>query len=255
MTYGSLFAGVGGLDLGLERAGLQCRWQVELDPFARRVLEKHWPDARRHDDVRTFPPGDPTGWSVDLICGGFPCQDISAAGLRAGINGERSGLWTEYRRVIGNLRPRYVLIENVADLLIRGLDTVLCDLASLGFDAEWTTLSAAEFGAHHIRQRLFVLAYSQRKRWASSEILHSAKRPSVPSKASGPDPEQIWMPGSRRRICRSGRTLPESAFERMDDGFPTKLDKARVKGCGNAVVPDLAEFIGRLILQFDSSAA
>jgi site-specific DNA-cytosine methylase len=186
VTFGSLFAGIGGMDLGLERAGLECRWQVEIDPYARRVLAKHWPNVRRHDDVRTFPPGmgadaysegEPVvpinekerdrdtslaGWAVDLIAGGFPCQDISYAGKGAGLSGERSGLWYEFARVVRVLRPRYVLVENVSALLTRGLDAVLGTLASLGFDAEWTCLPAASVGAPHIRDRVFVLAHAQR---------------------------------------------------------------------------------------------
>src|ERR1700678_4087108 len=104
MTFGSLFCGIGGFDLGLERAGMQCKWQVEIDPYARRVLEKHWPDVRRWDDVRTFPPEN---WrsQVDLICGGFPCQDISSAGLRRGITEPQSGLWAQFERIVGELRP------------------------------------------------------------------------------------------------------------------------------------------------------
>ena len=151
MTFGSLFAGIGGMDLGLERAGMTCEWQVEIDPYARRVLAKHWPSVRRWDDVRTFPPmanaepnerdestiggsigtGEEKGrvlepqrcadsWSVDLICGGFPCQDISYAGKGAGLAGERSGLWYEFARVVRVLRPRFVLVENVSALLTRG---------------------------------------------------------------------------------------------------------------------------------------
>jgi DNA-cytosine methyltransferase len=190
MTFGSLFAGIGGFDLGLERAGMACSWQVELDPWCRRVLAKHWPDVRRHDDVKTFPPGslpvrrridgadrevrEPgTGtelahhgpWKVDVICGGFPCQDISNAGSRAGIGGERSGLWSEYVRVIRTLRPRYVVVENVAAILVRGrgFDRVLGDLAESGYDAEWDCLPAGAFGAPHIRDRCFVVAYPRRE--------------------------------------------------------------------------------------------
>lgn len=160
LTFGSLFAGIGGLDLGFERAGMACRWQVEIDPWCRRVLAKHWPDVPRHDDIKTFPPerGD---WSVDVICGGFPCQDISNAGKRAGINGERSGLWSEMLRVIRVVRPRIVVVENVAALASRGLDRVLGDLSEIGFDAEWRIISAAEFGAPHLRRRLFIVAYSR----------------------------------------------------------------------------------------------
>src|SRR5688572_14262480 len=131
MRFGSLFAGIGGIDLGLERAGMKCAWQVELDPFCRRVLAKHWPDVARYEDVREV--GAHNLEPVDLIAGGFPCQDISNAGKRAGIDGERSGLWSEYARIVRELRPRYVLVENVTALLGRGIGRVLGDLAALDF--------------------------------------------------------------------------------------------------------------------------
>jgi len=158
LTFGSLFAGIGGFDLGLERAGLRCEWQVEIDPYARAVLAKHWPDVRRHEDVRTFPP--PEGeWGVDVICGGFPCQDISVAGKGAGLAGARSGLWYEYARIIGELRPSYVIVENVAALLTRGADVVLGTLATLGYDAEWHVIPASAVGAPHRRDRLWIIAF------------------------------------------------------------------------------------------------
>lgn len=159
LTFGSLFAGIGGFDLGLERAGMRCEWQVEIDPYARAVLAKHWPDVRRHEDVRTFPP--PEGkWGVDVICGGFPCQDISVAGKGAGLAGARSGLWYEYARIIGELRPRYVIVENVAALLTRGMGTVLGDLSTLGYDAEWHVIPASAVGAPHRRERVWIVAYA-----------------------------------------------------------------------------------------------
>jgi DNA (cytosine-5)-methyltransferase 1 len=135
LTVGSLFSGIGGFELGLERAGMRVLWQAETDPYASAVLAKHWPGVRNHGDVRNVRAGavEP----VDVICGGFPCQDISNAGKRAGIDGERSGLWSEYARIVGELRPRYVIVENVAALLGRGIERVLGDLAALGFDAEW----------------------------------------------------------------------------------------------------------------------
>src|SRR6185312_32662 len=108
MTVGSLFAGIGGFDLGFERAGFEIKWQVEIDPFCRAVLAKHWPDVRRYEDVRTV---GAELERVDVVCGGFPCQDISFAGDGAGLDGERSGLWREFSRLIGELRPRYVVVE------------------------------------------------------------------------------------------------------------------------------------------------
>jgi len=159
LTFGSLFAGIGGFDLGLERAGMRCEWQVEIDPYARAVLAKHWPDVRRHEDVRTFPPQEGE-WGVDVICGGFPCQDISVAGKGAGLAGARSGLWYEYARIIGELRPRYVIVENVAALLARGMGTVLGDLSTLGYDAEWHVIPASAVGAPHRRERVWIVAHA-----------------------------------------------------------------------------------------------
>src|SRR5688572_178006 len=136
LTVGSLFAGIGGFDLGFERAGFQVKWQVEIDPFCRAVLAKHWPDVRRYEDVRECcgsllrrTAGDlrcaecgRRDWLpyVDCIIGGFPCQDVSFAGDGEGLAGARSGLWREYARIISELRPRYVVVENVAALIQRG---------------------------------------------------------------------------------------------------------------------------------------
>ncbi|MFN7609743.1 MAG: DNA cytosine methyltransferase, partial [bacterium] len=135
VTFGSLFAGIGGLDLGFERAGMVCKWQVEVDEYAQRVLAKHWPTVRRWDDVRTWPQPDTE--YVDCIVGGFPCQDISYAGKGAGLQGERSGLFFEVCRIVREMGPRFIVLENVAALLTRGLGDVLVSLASLGYAAEW----------------------------------------------------------------------------------------------------------------------
>tara|TARA_R110002051_G_scaffold14406_1_gene46688 strand:- start:3045 stop:4253 length:1209 start_codon:yes stop_codon:yes gene_type:complete len=167
LTVGSLFAGIGGFDLGLQRAGMSVQWQVEIDTWAREVLAKHWPDATRYEDVREV--GAHNLAPVDVICGGFPCQDISNAGKRAGIEGERSGLWSEYARIIRELRPRYVIVENVAALLTRGLDTVLGDLAESGYDAEWDIISAAAVGAPHLRERVWIVAYDANSDSGSKE--------------------------------------------------------------------------------------
>ena len=170
MTVGSLFTGIGGLDLALEHFGHRVIWQAESDGHARAVLAKHWPGVRCFEDVREI---DATSPPPDIICGGFPCQDISNAGKRVGIDGERSGLWSEFARIIRELRPRLVFVENVAALTVRGLDRVLGDLAALGFDAEWDVLRAADVGAPHLRARIFILAHAngvdgwvQPGRWA-----------------------------------------------------------------------------------------
>lgn len=158
LTIGSLFSGIGGLELALESFGHHTIWQVENDPYARAVLARHWPDVERFDDVRTV--GAANLRPVDIICGGFPCQDISNAGQRAGITGRRSGLWAHFARLIRELRPRYAFVENVAALTARGLGIVLGDLAELGYDAEWECFRAADVGAPHLRNRLFILAYA-----------------------------------------------------------------------------------------------
>ena len=158
---GSLFSGIGGLELGLERAGLgRVVWHVERDAWCRGVLAKHWPDAERFDDVCAV--GSRNLAPVDVICGGFPCQDLSYAGKGAGLVGERSGLWREYARIVRELRPSIVVVENVSALLARGLGDVLGDLAACGYDAVWDCVPAAAVGAPHRRDRLFVVAHARR---------------------------------------------------------------------------------------------
>ena len=157
MNVGSLFSGIEGFGLGLERAGMRVLWQCESDPFCRRVLARHWPGIPCYPDVSQLRGSDVE--SVDVLCGGFPCQDISVAGRGAGIRGEKSGLWSEMFRLTRELRPRYLLVENVAALIVRGLDVVLADLASIGFDAEWDVVRASDVGAPHIRERIWLVAY------------------------------------------------------------------------------------------------
>jgi DNA (cytosine-5)-methyltransferase 1 len=161
----SLFAGIGGFELGLERSGgFQTVAQCEIDPYCNKVLAKHWPEVKRYGDIRELTADRlaTDGIAVDAICGGFPCQDISNAGKQAGIEGERSGLWSEYARLIGELRPRVVFVENVAALLNRGLDRVLGDLAALGYDAVWDCIPASAVGAPHQRDRIWLVAYPER---------------------------------------------------------------------------------------------
>lgn len=177
LTIGSLFSGIGGLELALESFGHHTTWQVENDPYARAVLARHWPDVERFDDVRTV--GAANLRPVDIICGGFPCQDISNAGQRAGITGRRSGLWAHFARLIRELRPRYAFVENVAALTARGLGIVLGDLVELGFDAEWECFRAADVGAPHLRNRLFILAHTQRDGLRHEPSARSGWRPAV----------------------------------------------------------------------------
>lgn len=199
-TVGSLFAGIGGIDLGLELAGFECKWQVEIDPYARQVLHKHWPEVPKFEDVREFPPaGD---FKVDLICGGFPCQDISYAGKGAGLDGERSGLFYELIRVVSLVGPRFVLLENVSALLTRGLDQVLGTLASIGYDAEWHCISAAHVGAPHIRDRVFILAYRKGDR-REQGVTHNGRC------------EEGNGTGKKHRPTDSGEVLAQSQRKRQ----------------------------------------
>jgi len=163
MTFGSLFAGIGGFDLGLERAGMECRWQVEIDDYASRVLAKHWPHVTRWGDVRTFPAGDQADWAVDLICAGVPCQPVSNAGKQKGADDER-WMWGEALRVVADLQPRFFVAENPIGILnhdsgrtFRGL---LRALASVGYVCEWHVIAAADVGALHLRQRVWLVAHS-----------------------------------------------------------------------------------------------
>lgn len=240
MKFGSLFSGVGGMDLGLERAGMKCAWQVEINEYCQRVLTKHWRDVPKFRDVREC--GRTNLEPVDLIAGGFPCQDVSVAGKQAGlIEGNRSGLWFEFHRIICELRPRYALIENVLGLLVRGLERVLSDLASIGYDAEWTTLRASDFGAPHKRERLFIVTYPNGVRLSRSQRrLPQSNRGRIINAALLPSPQE-----------RTWNNLPTSRICRGSDGI---LNRAhRIKGIGNAVVPQVAEWIGKQIIEFDNS--
>ena len=162
MRFISLFSGIDGLGLGLERAGMTCVAQVEIDPFCRRILEKHWPNVPKWGDITKVKGADLP--DADLIAGGFPCTDVSQAGKRTGLTHEdgtptRSGLWFEFARLIGEIRPRYVIAENVPGLLVYdGMRRVLGQLSGLGYDCVWRCLRASEFGASHLRKRVFLIA-------------------------------------------------------------------------------------------------
>jgi len=254
MRFISLFSGIGGLDLGLERAGLQCVGQVEIDDYATRVLEKHWPTVPRWRDVRSV--GHHNLPYTDAIVGGFPCQDISNAGRRVGIDGDRSGLWSEYYRIICELRPRYVLVENVSALFVRGMGRVLGDLASVGYDTEWECIPAAALGAPHIRDRVFIVAYPhdpRRGRWQQRQAITAAERLANADRARleigpcfGLNALEALAAVERRGGARGGVWTVEPDVDRVAYGVPNRMD--RLRGLGNAVVPQVAEYIGRLIV-------
>jgi DNA (cytosine-5)-methyltransferase 1 len=233
MTIGSLFSGIGGLELGLEWAGLgPVLWQVEQDEYCRAVLARHWPKAERFADVREV--GASNLKPVGVLCGGWPCQDLSYAGKGAGLGGARSGLWTEYARIIGELRPRIVVMENSPALLARGFGVVLGDLARLGYDAEWSCVSACSVGAPHMRQRLFVVAYA-------NSINGEARIRGVDTWARQIQPAD--SSAGARAEWRERVANPSKVFGSAD-GVPGQLD--RVRALGNAVVPQVAYVVGMM---------
>lgn len=167
MNVFDIFSGIGAFSLGLERAGMRTIGFCESDYFCRRILKKHWPAVRCYDDVKQLTAerlrADGIG-PIDVVCGGWPCQDISVAGKGAGLGGKRSGLWTHFARIIGDIRPLYVCMENVSVLTSRGLDRILGDLAALGFDAEWHCIPASAVGAPHRRDRIWIVANASGER-------------------------------------------------------------------------------------------
>jgi len=298
LTHGSLFSGIGGIDLGFERAGIKTRWQVEQDEYCNRVLEKHWPDVRRYGDIREIDGRklEP----VDIISGGFPCQDISCAGKGKGLSGSRSGLFYEMARVVAEARPKYVILENVPRLTRLGLDIVGEELRLRGYQPLRPLLiEAASFGAPHKRERIFVVAYNPSKRIGrlsvqqrnkreksidaerSSKVAHSESDNQRGTREtsrgqqietggrgtqSGEIPDTDNTPTSRQRE-HGGEAHPFSESEgfgldslsewwavepyvdRVAYGIPSRVD--RLRGIGNAVVPQVAELIGRIVIDLD----
>ena len=285
VTVGSLFSGIGGLDLGLERAGMNVIWQSEIDPYACQVLAKHWPTIPNHGDIKTI------DWTQierpNIICGGYPCQPFSQAGKRAGTDDPRH-LWPWVKEAISHLRPDFAILENVRGHVSLGLDVVLGEMASIGYDAEWEIISAASQGASHLRERIFIVAYPN-----GSNPADGRQRENVPSEDQGrrhdgggsrSDIGEVGLGFARKSaskisdssLTRSGwfGSLPESRkalFERADkfgredgfssgsgfetepdmdrvaDGVPDRLD--RLKCLGNAVVPQVSEFVGRIVME------
>lgn len=328
MRIGSLFSGIGGLELGLERAGVgRTIWQCEAHPYARRVLVKHWPDATLYPDVCALGRQEPIPY-VEVICGGFPCQDISFAGKGAGLAGAKSGLFYELLRVVDLVGPRYIVMENVAAILTRGLGAVLGSLAARGFDAEWDCLPASSVGAPHRRDRWFLVAYPAVSR-SPERGLHALRGESVSDAERGgrsgahaaegvADSQSIGGMGGSARAERAGRSRPDRGGPRAEemahtrshrpqglyqaraqartanlsdrawnrrptqpglgrtlDGLSAGVDRPRpveawegdtprtaprgpdhrhrLRCLGNAVVPQVAEVIGRKLLQIEAS--
>ena len=242
MVVLDLFSGIGGLALGLQQAGFTLGAFCEQGPFPRQVLQRHWPDVPCYPDIRTLSAARLRADGVPapaLVCGGFPCQDISAAGRGFGLSGARSGLWFHMLRLVRECGPDWVLVENVPALRVRGADQVLAGLEAAGYACWPLVVGAAHAGAPHRRQRAFVVAHA-----AGAGLADRLRQP------GGPPP---LVPVER---CR--RWPPEPGLGRVVDGLPTRLDRRlrreRLTALGNAVVPAVAEAVGRAILSAQAAA-
>lgn len=283
MKVGSLFAGIGGFDLAASRVwGWDCvRWQVEIEPWARRVLAKHWPNVPRFGDIREL-SGEELG-PVDLVCGGFPCQPFSQAGRRLGEEDPRH-LWPEMRRIVEAVRPGWVVGENVPPLRRMGLDQVCADLEALGYAVGTVGLPAVSVGAPHIRQRLWIVAHrgcERRQQDARSAPAdespngwrargyHVASgdgeggRAGIVAYAHGDDRhrrsghEQVGRGGVTRKAPKDGdirgaQWSAEPNVGRVAYGIPARVD--RLRGLGNAIVPEVAERLFRWIAEAEVTA-
>jgi len=260
-----LFSGIGGIELGFERAGFKTIGFVENNPYCQEVLRKHWPQAAIYDDITKMDFGNAP--RVDVLTGGFPCQPWSSAGKRKGPLDER-WMWPYFAKAIRMLRPRIALIENVPILTKRGLNVVLADIAEMGYDAEWFTLSAQEVGAIHVRERIFIIAYSCEFRRLHLRFQikpgkgeQQAQLEDAPSFITHDWSERIqrfkqeslqgkqglsWCKDVRGiEDFKTRQDIPEPLFCGGRDGIPDWMD--RIKACGNAVVPQCAEFIAEII--------
>jgi DNA (cytosine-5)-methyltransferase 1 len=300
LTVGSLFSGIGGMDLGLERAGHTVIWQSEIDPYCNKVLKKHWPTVPNLGDITTIDWGKIE--RPDIICGGYPCQPFSTAGKRNGTADPRH-LWPAMHNAICLLRPKYAIMENVRGHLSLGFGDVLADLAEIGYDAEWQVIPAAAVGALHKRDRVFIVAYPNNARGRTPErgidgngSAQIKKRQNVAqsgvsrrgAEVAYPDGERshrtevnsaegrqsafvdvagrgeaVANADSRRQQKRDTPIWGVSVFNavscqqfaqqwatepnvgRVAHGVSDRVD--RLRGLGNAVVPQVAELVGRLI--------
>jgi DNA (cytosine-5)-methyltransferase 1 len=294
MTFGSLFAGIGGFDLGLERAGMQCSWQVEIDDYASKVLEKHWPSVTRWRDVTTFPPDDSGNWNVDVICAGPPCQPVSVAGKRKGKSDDR-WLWGECLRVVATLKPGVFVAENPTGILSddrgRTFAAILAALGAVGYVCEWHVVSAADLGAPHRRERVWLVARQDGRLGEMQRVRTLPVRDSRNARARmrlpadrGMGELTILSPhrmadtrgeglegagnkhagaglsgfrgGARRDETQNVSETTGSWWEaeprvcRVANGVPDRVDRLRC--LGNAIVPQVAELIGRSIIESDS---
>jgi len=279
-----LFSGIGGISKGLESTGgFETVAFVEIDPFCREILKKNWSNIPIYEDIKQLHI-DKNFIKIDMICGGFPCQPVSCAGKRQGDKDER-WMWPEFYRIICEVRPKWVLVENVPGLLSaigkngkRGelFGGILRDLSTIGYDAQWKTISAFNFGAPHLRKRLFLVAYSSSKRWNQRSNFDRkygiCSEREQNSEAKQNKNSNLWFESSENgNVVSFNRYKPfflsfnnrfqtnnwkiEPNVGRMVDGLPIKLDeeerKLRLKALGNSVVPQCIQYIGDCILEYE----
>lgn len=236
-----LFSGIGGFSLGLERAGFETAAFAEADKAAQAVLRKHWPDTPIYSDVRDVTKkrleADGIG-SCNVVCGGFPCQDISLAGKRAGLEGARSGLWWEFHRIIDEFKPEVAIIENVSALRSKGLEDILQALHEIGYDAEWHCIPASHVGAPHQRDRIWIVAYPSSK---------GLEGPVLDQQAIKGEPKTAFARLGNLTVPVGPNWSRYTPRLRVGDGVSRGVD--RIKQCGNAVVPHIPEAIGKALLE------
>jgi DNA (cytosine-5)-methyltransferase 1 len=243
-----LFAGIGGFSLAAHWMGWETVAFVEWAEYQQKVLAKNFPGVPIYGDIREF-DGNAYRGTVDVICGGFPCQDVSTAGEGVGIEGERSGLWTELHRTVCEIRPKYVVVENVAVLLKRGIWKVLGDFSEIGYDAEWRVFSACELGFPHSRERVFIVAYPGGKPRTFGVLNRYCQevggRDKVPPKWGSDWFKPEMASGAHSVFQAWEKQFSAPPLVRVDDGISNIVD--RLKGTGNAIIPQIAFEIFRAI--------
>jgi DNA (cytosine-5)-methyltransferase 1 len=237
MNVLDLFSGIGGMALGFERAGFQPVALCEMHTFARNVLARAWPAIPCYPDIRQLSADvlrdDGVPWA-DVLCGGFPCQDISLAGRGAGLDGAQSGLWGEMLRLVQECRPAWVVVENVPALRVRGADRVLGGLEAASYACWPVVVGAAHAGAPHRRGRVFILAHA-----TSARLANRIGRTAIPPPVVSVERQAGWE--------------AEPRLDRVVDGVPCRVD--RLRALGNAVVPDVAEMIAQALLAAQAGLA
>lgn len=235
MKHGSLFTGIGGFDLAAQRMGWENVFHCEVEDHLRKFLKLKWPNAKSFGNIKNADFNQFSG-KIDVLSGGFPCQNISAAGKKEGLHGAKSQLWFEMFRAVSEIRPRFVLAENSNQITKKGLEIILFQLAQIGYDAEWETFWASEFGFDHRRARTYFLAYPTGEGWKG--ILQGVK-----GKCRESNQRQIneALDSFCNPFLRFEEVCGKSPIFGVDDGLPNRLDIVpRLSGCGNAIIPEIA---------------